>query len=79
MISSSLFPMQLIKIKPITLTTFSNHLYGLMSLVIVKLVVLDLGLAITKKIVELHHGTISAAIDDGRITFTIKLPTVRFL
>ena len=38
-----------------------------------------LGLAITKKIVELHHGTISAAIDDGRITFTIKLPTVRFL
>ncbi len=37
----TVFTMQLIKIKPITLTTFSNHLYGLMSLVIVKLVVLD--------------------------------------
>ncbi|SDX94772.1 cell wall metabolism sensor histidine kinase WalK [Paenibacillus sp. CF384] len=33
-----------------------------------------LGLAIAKNIVELHQGTISAASDDGRTSFEVKLP-----
>lgn len=33
-----------------------------------------LGLAISKEIVELHGGSISAASEDERITFTVKLP-----
>ena len=33
-----------------------------------------LGLAIAREIVELHGGTISAASEDGRTTFTVELP-----
>ena len=33
-----------------------------------------LGLAITKQIIELHNGTISAACNGNDITFTIVLP-----
>lgn len=33
-----------------------------------------LGLAIAREIVELHHGTIRAASEAGRTTFTIELP-----
>ena len=33
-----------------------------------------LGLAISKEIVELHGGTISAASENERITFTVRLP-----
>lgn len=33
-----------------------------------------LGLAIAREIVELHGGTISAASENGRTTFTVKLP-----
>ncbi len=34
-----------------------------------------LGLAISKEIVELHGGSITAASEDERITFTVTLPT----
>ena len=33
-----------------------------------------LGLAIAREIVQLHGGTISAASEDGRTTFTVELP-----
>ena len=33
-----------------------------------------LGLAIAREIVELHGGTISAASENGRTTFTVELP-----
>lgn len=33
-----------------------------------------LGLAISKEIVELHHGTITAASENESVTFTVKLP-----
>ena len=33
-----------------------------------------LGLAITKEIIELHHGSISASSDDHSTRFTIVLP-----
>lgn len=33
-----------------------------------------LGLAIAREIVQLHDGTISAASEDGRTTFTVELP-----
>jgi Signal transduction histidine kinase len=36
-----------------------------------------LGLAIAKNIVELHHGAISAASDQGRTSFTVKLPLAK--
>lgn len=36
-----------------------------------------LGLAIAKNIVELHHGAICAASDQGRTAFTVKLPLVK--
>lgn len=33
-----------------------------------------LGLAISKEIVELHHGTIHAASENESIAFTVRLP-----
>ncbi|WP_204204764.1 HAMP domain-containing sensor histidine kinase [Olsenella sp. An293] len=36
-----------------------------------------LGLAIAREIVRLHGGTISAASENGRTTFTVELPTSR--
>ena len=36
-----------------------------------------LGLAIAREIVELHGGTISAASENGRTTFTVELPRLR--
>lgn len=36
-----------------------------------------LGLAIAKNIVELHHGEISAASEQGRTAFTVKLPLTK--
>lgn len=36
-----------------------------------------LGLAIAKEIIELHHGSIAASIQDNKITFTITLPIVQ--
>jgi signal transduction histidine kinase len=36
-----------------------------------------LGLAIAKNIVELHYGAISVASDQGRTTFTVKLPLAK--
>ena len=37
------------------------------------------GLAIVKKVVELHKGTVSAQSADGTTTFRVYLPAVRFL
>ncbi len=38
-----------------------------------------LGLSIAASIIEAHNGTIEAASDSGRTTFTVRLPTVEVL